>query len=140
MTVYQAMKCRVLRDRRGLTRGLVGLVVSLVVVTSCFSERDATGTVEGVCNIDLGEGLPGSTLVVVRQFSFTPAEVRVRAGERVTWINCDQDAHTSTASNGEWASPLLATGDGFTQTFAAAGEFPYFCEPHPFMTGRVIVE
>ncbi len=31
-------------------------------------------------------------------------------------------------------------GDAFTQTFETPGEFAYHCEPHPFMTGRVIVE
>jgi plastocyanin len=88
----------------------------------------------------VGDDIPGSTVVVIRRFAFGPAELRVRVGERVTWINCDEDAHTSTADGGEWASPLLAPGQGFTQTFSAAGEFPYHCEPHPFMTGTVIVE
>ncbi len=109
-------------------------------VIGCFSDHQPTASVEGVCSVELGEGVPGSTLVVVRQFTFTPSEVRVRAGERVTWLNCDQDPHTSTADGGQWASPLLAPGKGFTQTFATAGEFPYHCDPHPFMTGRVIVE
>jgi plastocyanin len=64
----------------------------------------------------------------------------VGAGQRVTWINCDEDQHTSTADAGQWTSPLLAPGDAFTQTFATTGVFSYHCEPHPFMTGRVIVE
>jgi plastocyanin len=64
----------------------------------------------------------------------------VRAGTRVTWVNCDPDSHTSTADGAQWSSPLLATGDAFTHTFDAAGDFPYHCEPHPFMTARVIVE
>ena len=78
--------------------------------------------------------------MVIRRFAFGPAEVRVRVGERVTWINCDEDGHTSTADAGEWQSPLLAPGDAFTQSFDALGEFVYHCEPHPFMVGRVIVE
>jgi plastocyanin len=120
---------------------LLGLMLwAAAWLPACFSEHEATGSVEGVCSIDVGEGVPGSTLVVIRQFTYGPTEVRVRAGERVTWINCDQDPHTSTADGGEWASPLLATGDGFTQTFSAVGEFAYHCDPHPFMTGRVIVE
>jgi plastocyanin len=78
--------------------------------------------------------------VVIQRFTFGPTDVRVRAGERVTWLNCDLESHTSTADAGAWASPLLSPGDAFTQTFPVAGEFTYHCEPHPFMTGRVTVE
>ncbi|MGH7508372.1 MAG: cupredoxin domain-containing protein [Gemmatimonadales bacterium] len=124
------------------TRAALVVTISLaaVVLAGCFSQRDATAPVEGVCSFPVGEGVPGSTLVVIRGFAFQPGDVRVRAGERVTWVNCDTDAHTSTADAGQWASPLLAPGDGFTQTFPAVGEFSYHCEPHPFMIGRVIVE
>jgi plastocyanin len=115
------------------TLGLAGLA-------GCFSEHAATTAVEGQCNIQLGEGVPGSTVVVIQNFTFGPSEVRVRTGDRVTWINCDVESHTSTADAGQWSSPLLAPGDGFTETFPAAGAFPYHCEPHPFMHGQVIVE
>ena len=111
-----------------------------VIVIACFSERDATGPVEGVCSLPVGEGVPGSTLVIVRAFTFAPAELRIRAGDRVTWVNCDPDAHTSTADAGQWASPLLSTGDAFTQTFDAVGEYPYHCEPHPGMQASVTVQ
>src|SRR5688500_8583282 len=106
----------------------------------CFSERSATSVVDGECRFPAGEDVPGSTVVIIRGFAFEPAEVRVRTGERVTWINCDEDVHTSTSDGGEWASPLLAPGDAFTVTLDAASELAYHCEPHPFMTGRVIVE
>ncbi len=108
---------------------------------ACFSQRDATtAPVEGECSFPAGDDVAGSTIVVIRRFAFGPAEVRIRAGEKVTWLNCDLDSHTSTADAGGWDSPLLAPGDVFTQTFSAGGEFTYHCEPHPFMTGRVIVE
>jgi plastocyanin len=116
------------------------VVLSAGAVAGCFSSREATTATAGTCSIDLGEGVPGSTVVVIKNFAFGPAELHVRVGDRVTWLNCDQDLHTSTADGGQWASPLLAPGDGFTQTFTAAGDFPYHCTPHPFMTGRVIVE
>jgi plastocyanin len=120
----------------------VGLAIGLAstAVAGCFSERAATAPVEGVCSLPVGEGVPGSTLIVIRRFTFEPLDVRVRAGERVTWVNCDLEAHTSTADVGQWASGLLSPGDGFTQTFSTTGEFSYHCEPHPFMIGRVIVE
>ena len=119
----------------GMTASLAGGAVS-----GCFSQHETTAPVAGVCSLPVGEGVPGSTLVVIRGFAFGPVDVRVRAGERVTWVNCDTDAHTSTADAGQWASPLLAPGDAFNQAFLTAGEFTYHCEPHPFMTGRVIVE
>nr|AUN36832.1 plastocyanin/azurin family copper binding protein [uncultured bacterium] len=120
----------------------VGLTVGLAVgsLAGCFSKHEATAPSEGVCSVPLNPSVPGSTVVVIRDFLFGPADLRVRVGDRVTWINCDVDLHTSTADGGQWASPLLSPGDGFTQTFPTAGEFPYHCEPHPFMTGRVIVE
>jgi plastocyanin len=126
--------------------GRLGLAVAAVAalttgaVVACFSERGTAPAAEGECSFPVGEGIPGSTIVVIRDFTFEPAEVRVRAGERVTWINCDQDSHTSTADGGAWASPLLAPGDAFTQAFEAPGELTYHCEPHPFMLARVIVE
>lgn len=138
------------RSLHGVVRGCIGsvtrasLVVAIflvgIVLAGCFSEREATAPAEGVCTFPVDEGVPGSTLVVIRRFAFGPADVRVRAGERVTWVNCDTEAHTSTADAGQWASPLLAPGDAFTQTFPAVGDFSYHCEPHPFMTGRVVVE
>ena len=124
----------------------LGLMVAGVVallaggVAGCFSERTAAPADEGECRFPVGEDVPGSTVVVIRRFEFQPAEIRVRAGERVTWINCAEDAHTSTADGGEWASQLMVPGDAFTQAFETAGDFTYHCEPHPFMTGRVIVE
>jgi plastocyanin len=121
---------------------ILGITAGLAAggLAGCFSQREATAPVEGVCSFPVGEGVPGSTLVVIRGFAYGPLDVRVRVGDRVTWVNCDTDAHTSTADAGQWASPLLAPGDGFTQAFPSAGEFSYHCEPHPFMTGRVIVE
>jgi plastocyanin len=122
----------------GIAAGMIGIFAG--VLAGCFSEREAATSIEGVCSFPVNESVPGSTIVVIRRFTFEPGDVRVRTGERVTWLNCDQESHTSTADGSEWASPLLAPGDAFTQTYAAAGTFPYHCEPHPFMTGRVIVE
>jgi plastocyanin len=129
-------------DRLSRALAVLGVIVGLTTagLGACFSGREATAPVEGVCSLPLGEGVPGSTLVVIRGFAFGPLDVRVRAGERVTWVNCDTDIHTSTADAGQWASQVLAPGDAFTQAFPTIGDFPYHCEPHPFMTGRVIVE
>ena len=121
---------------------VLGLTASLAAgaLAGCFSERGTTGPGEGECRFPVGDDIPGSKVVVIRRFAFGPSDLQVQAGDRVTWINCDEDSHTSTADEGAWSSPLLAPGDAFTQTFPEPGEFTYHCEPHPFMTGRVTVE
>jgi len=111
---------------------------------ACVSEREPTAPLAaGTCAIPLDGDVLGSTVVAIKDFAFHPANVTVRAGERVTWVNCDDpggDAHTSTSDANGWSSPLLPAGQHFTHTFGAAGAFPYHCEPHPSMTGTVTVE
>ncbi|MGI9078122.1 MAG: cupredoxin domain-containing protein [Gemmatimonadaceae bacterium] len=117
-------------------------MIITAVALSCFSERSVTtAPVTGECQVPISA--TGSTLVAIRDFRFVPALVRVRAGEKVTWVNCDPpgtEAHTSTSDGPAWDSGLMAPGAVFTRTFDQAGTLPYHCEPHPFMTGSVVVE
>lgn len=114
------------------------------VFVACFSERTTiVGTDASSCNIPLPADAFGSAVVVIRDFAFSPAQLRVRPGTKVTWVNCGtpgSDSHTSTADAGKWRSPLLAPGTTFTAEFATTGSFTYHCEPHPGMTGGVTVE
>ena len=63
-------------------------------------------------------------------------------GGTVTWVNVDNDGHTSTGAGSDplWNSGILGDDQEFTRTFSDAGEFDYLCLPHPFMQGVVIVE
>jgi plastocyanin len=116
----------------------------LVAPAACFSDRSA-GPVAGLegCNVDLPPEAFGSSIVVIRDFAFTPALMTVKPGSKVTWVNCEQpgsESHTSTADAGAWSSPLLAPGATYTRQFDAVGPYPYHCTPHPGMTGSVRVE
>jgi plastocyanin len=116
----------------------------LVAATSCLSDHPtAVRAAAGGCDVQLPAEAFGSTVVIIRDFAFSPQQVRVRAGTKVTWVNCGpagSDAHTSTADAGAWSSPLLAPGESYTRELSAAGTATYHCEPHPGMTGTVIVE
>jgi plastocyanin len=134
-----------------VTRLLVNARVLLVAMpllagaAACFSSRgptDNTG-LPGECRFAPGSPVPGTTVVAIKNFAFTPAEVTVRAGGTVTWINCETagvESHTSTADAGEWSSPTLAPEDVFSHTFPQPGRFTYHCTPHPVMTAAVVVE
>ena len=72
--------------------------------------------------------------------SFSPNPVEVKVGETVTWINDDSGRHTVTSKDdGIFDSGVLGKGQSFSYTFDTAGEYPYYCEPHPNMVGTVVV-
>jgi len=52
----------------------------------------------------------------------------------------DPDAHTVTADDRSWDSGMLRDGQRYTRTFTTPGRYPYFCLPHPYMRGTVVVE
>jgi plastocyanin len=71
--------------------------------------------------------------------SFSPNPVEVKVGETVTWINDDSGRHTVTSKDGVFDSGMMGKGQSFSFTFDKAGEYQYFCEPHPNMVGTVVV-
>lgn len=95
----------------------------------------------------LPEADQGATVVCIKDFSFAPDAVTIKAGQSVRWVNEDVANHTVTAGvpggrNGEqksFDSDLLVRGDSFIHRFASPGEFPYFCHVHEVMTGKVYV-
>src|SRR5712671_969922 len=78
--------------------------------------------------------------VVIKDFVFAPAFLKIRAGQTVTWINSDEEPHAVSANNKAYRSPTLDTGERFSKTFATTGEFSYFCTLHPHMLGKIVVE
>lgn len=134
--------------RRRLTSA--GAVLLALAIVSCFSDRphplEQEPTLSGNCRVPVGSGVVGSVsaIVAIREFRFVPDTIRVPAGTVITWINCEEDfadePHTTTSDEEVWRSGLLSPGDLFQQRFDQPGTYPYFCEPHPFMTATVIVE
>lgn len=86
--------------------------------------------------------------------AFSPDEANAKVGDNVTWTNKDTVMHTVTSGTGpsdpakgkefdsglSGPSALTAAGKTFSHKFTTAGEFTYFCQVHPTMTGKVKVE
>jgi plastocyanin len=79
------------------------------------------------------------TSITIDNFTFAPAELTVKVGTTVTWTNHDDIPHTI-VSAGKFRSKALDTDNSFSFTFAAAGDYKYFCSLHPHMTGTIKVE
>jgi plastocyanin len=102
----------------------------------CFSEH-----VVGPAGPTGQELCAGSQPFVVRihNFSFAPNPLQVNRNTRVTFVNCDPDAHTSTSGTGVWNSGPLTQYAKFEYVFSTPGTYPYFCQIHPGMQGQVTV-
>jgi plastocyanin len=111
-------------------------VVAGGALAGCFSERVA-GVDPG--NKNLCEGSSAS-VVQIRNFAFAQGQVTIARGATVTWVNCDETIHTSTADGGTWNSGQLNPNATYQRTFTAAGTFPYHCDPHPSMKGTIVVQ
>jgi plastocyanin len=77
--------------------------------------------------------------VMIKNFSFSPKRVTVRAGTTITVANDDHTTHTFTDDNGAFDTGALGAGSTSHVTLAHAGTYAYHCDIHPFMTGTVRV-
>ena len=77
--------------------------------------------------------------VTIDNFTFAPAELKVKVGDTVTWTNHDDIPHT-VVSAGKFRSKATDTDGTFSFTFTSAGDYKYFCSLHPHMTGMIKVE
>src|SRR5215813_7607718 len=75
----------------------------------------------------------------IRNFTFLPATVEVRAGSAVTWVNDDEEIHSILSSEGLFTSPALDEAGRFTYRFEKPGTYEYRCALHPQMKGTVVV-
>ncbi|MDP9289024.1 MAG: plastocyanin/azurin family copper-binding protein [Thermoproteota archaeon] len=86
--------------------------------------------------------------------AFAPNPLNAKVGDTVTWTNKDTTFHTVTSGTGpsdtthgkefdsglSGPTALTTQGKTFSHKFMTAGEFPYFCQLHPTMVGKVVVK
>jgi plastocyanin len=79
--------------------------------------------------------------IEIKDFAFNPQTLTVKSGEKITWINRDEEPHTVVSVEKQFKkSSALDTDQEFTITAGAPGTYTYFCSVHPKMTGTIIVE
>jgi plastocyanin len=79
--------------------------------------------------------------IEIKDFAFNPQTLTVKSGEKVTWINRDDEPHTIVSVEKQFKkSTALDTDQEFTVTAGAPGTYNYFCSVHPKMTGTIVVE
>lgn len=81
---------------------------------------------------------PDENTVIIEDYKFQPSEITIKSGETVTWINKDSVRHNATDDT--FDTGLLGKDKSAQQQFDKAGTYDYYCTPHPYMKGTVIVE
>jgi plastocyanin len=78
--------------------------------------------------------------VEIVNFAFSPAELAIKVGDSVKFINKDEIAHSATADDKSFDTGMLELDKSMEVAFDKEGEFSYYCLPHPGMKGTIIVE
>lgn len=112
------------------------LVISMIIATFCAVLFGCGAVKNGQSAGDVSAA--DENTVIIQDYKFQPAEITIRKGETITWVNRDSVAHTITGEN--FDSGRLSTGQSFKQTFSEGGNFDYRCKPHPYMTGKIVVQ
>jgi plastocyanin len=78
--------------------------------------------------------------IEVKDFMFMPTTLTVNAGEKVTWVNKDDEPHTVVSDTGMFRSGAMDTNESFSFEFDKAGTYHFTCSIHPRMVGTIVVK
>lgn len=84
-------------------------------------------------------GVAAVAAVSIGFADYTPRTLPVVAGETVRWTQDSVRDHTVTARDGSFDSGTLLTGETYERTFAAVGDYPYYCRLHAGISGDIAV-
>ncbi|MEH0424382.1 cupredoxin domain-containing protein [Streptomyces sp. B21-083] len=126
---------------RGRTALRVGGACALLALAGCSNGGNSTAPATTSASSAATSSGSGTAHIVIENFAFSPANLEVRPGAKVTVENRDSATHTVTATGGK----AFDTGNikgGATVTFTApstSGSYSYICTIHPTMKGTLTV-
>lgn len=79
-------------------------------------------------------------VVEIKDACFTPTNLYVQPGDKVTWVNRDAMTHVVAGTGGQWGQyEEMGQGERAAFRFDRPGVYAYTCYLHPGMNGAVIV-
>jgi amicyanin len=76
----------------------------------------------------------------MKNLNYLQSRLQISVGTTVEWRNNDPLPHTVTAVDKSFNSGLINPGKSYSHTFTKPGTYNFFCTPHPFMKGVVVVK
>uniref|UniRef100_UPI003F490FA0 cupredoxin domain-containing protein n=1 Tax=Cupriavidus necator TaxID=106590 RepID=UPI003F490FA0 len=81
-----------------------------------------------------------TNVVAVKNFTFSPMSLTIKAGSTVTWKNLDGEPHTIVDDAGLFHSSALDQNDTYKFRFDKPGVYKIFCGIHPHMKATISVQ
>lgn len=78
-------------------------------------------------------------IIEIHDLSFYPAQIKVKPGDTVRWVNKDFVPHTATVNNKNWDSKLISVNHQWEIVIYEDTYENYYCIYHPNMTGVISV-
>lgn len=114
---------------------------ALLALVSCSNDGNGNGpATTSAPRVETCAG-PAAARIVIENFAFSPADLRVGPGTKITGVNRDSDPHTVTATGDRTVDIGSIAGDT-NATFtapSASGSYSYICTIHPNMKGTLTV-
>jgi len=137
----------------GLMAVIVAMSVSVIFYTSFYLPESMAKPSVSDHILHPSEDLiieivPGAVIEGNESYVPNKANALLTINNKVIWENNDDTAHTVTPDHrhadsysGDFGSPgVMKPGDSYEFIFTEPQEVHYHCEPHPWMTGSIIVE
>ena len=80
---------------------------------------------------------PVTHTVTIEEMQFKPAELTVKVGDSIVWVNKDMFPHTATSKAKAFDSQQIDPGQSWTYRAVKKGAGPYVCSLHPTMQGTL---
>ena len=134
------------RRRKARRLALLGALIGATSLAACGGGNEAApapasaATATPTAAAAPAKPSASTTQAKIAGFAFSPADIEVEVGDKISWTNDDAAAHTVTATSGaDFDSGTLAQGATFTFEAKKAGTIDYFCAIHPSMKGTITV-
>ena len=119
---------------------IIAVVIGIRAVTKPSVPSTQSNTQSAAsANTEVREGI---IEIAIRNFVYDPAEIKIKAGSKLTWVNYDNAPHTVSSDSGEkneLNSAMLAQGDSYGHVFETPGVYNYHCSINKEMKGKVVV-
>jgi plastocyanin len=83
---------------------------------------------------------PVTHTVTIEEMQFKPAELTVKVGDSIVWVNKDMFPHTATSKAKAFDSQQIDPGQSWTYRAMKKGAGPYICALHPTMLGTLRIK